>query len=221
MGHRFAELAFTPLVKAVQQEQGSRHAYAKFEGGAPANDRLGDAEAAFITARDSFYMATVGETGWPYVQHRGGPPGFVKVLDERTIGFADFRGNRQYVSVGNLRGDDRVSMFMMDYVAKRRLKLLGHARIVTVESDAQMLQRLALPGYGARVERGFVVEVAAFDWNCPQHITPRYSRREVEELVTGLTGRIAELEAQLAAASAPSSGQSTPGRGDPAATPAP
>jgi hypothetical protein len=200
MGHRFAELAFTPRVKTVQQEQGSRHAYEKFEGGEPANDRLGDAEAAFIAARDSFYMATVGETGWPYVQHRGGPPGFVKVLDERTLGFADFRGNRQYVSVGNLRGDDRVSMFLMDYAAKRRLKLLGHARIVTAESDPQMLQRLALPDYRARIERGFVVRVAAFDWNCPQHITPRYTHGEVEELVAGLTGRIAELEAQLAAA---------------------
>ncbi len=199
MGHRFAELAFTPAVKVVQQELGSRANYEKFEGGEPVNDRLGQSEAAFVAARDSLYMATIGETGWPYVQHRGGPPGFVKVLDERTIGFADFRGNRQYVSVGNLRGDDRVSLFLMDYAAKRRLKLLGHARAVTAETDPQLMERLALPDYRARVERGIVIRIAAFDWNCPQHITPRYTRPEVEEIVAGLTARIAELEAAQAA----------------------
>ncbi len=199
MGHRFAELAFTPAVKLVQQELGSRANSEKFVGGERVNDRLGQSEAAFIAARDSLYMATSGETGWPYVQHRGGPPGFIKVLDEQTIGFADFRGNRQYVSVGNLRGDDRVSLFLMDYAAKRRLKLLGHARAVTAETDPQLMERLALPDYRARVERGIVIRIAAFDWNCPQHITPRYTRPEVEEIVAGLTARIAELEAAQAA----------------------
>jgi hypothetical protein len=201
MGHRFAELAFTSQVKAVQEEQGSRAAYARLEGGQPVNDRLGAVEAEFVAARDSFYMGTVGATGWPYIQHRGGPPGFLKVLDERTLGFADFRGNRQYVSVGNLRGDDRVSMILMDYRARRRLKLLGTARVVTAAGDPSLLQRLELPGYRARAERGIVISLAAYDWNCPQHITERYTRGEVEERVAGLAGRIAELEAQLASRS--------------------
>jgi len=131
MPHRFAQLAFTPAVRRAQERAGSRAAYARMETGAGAgHDRLGPEEAAFIAARDSFYMATVSETGWPYVQHRGGPRGFVRVLDEATLALADFRGNRQYVSVGNLAGDDRVSVFFMDYPNQRRLKRLGHARIV-------------------------------------------------------------------------------------------
>jgi uncharacterized protein len=197
MGHRFAELAFTDRVKAVQERQGSREAYGKFEGGGGEahHDRLGPAEAMFLAARDSFYMATVGETGWPYVQHRGGPPGFLKVLDERTVGFADFRGNRQYVSVGNLLGDDRVSLILVDYPNRRRLKILGRARAVTAEDDPSTLQRLEVPGYRAKVERGLVVAVEAFDWNCPQHITPRFTEAEIAAAVAPLRARIAELEA--------------------------
>ncbi len=141
--HRFGALMFTPHVKAVQEEQGSRASYARFEApGAPARDRLEEREEDFIAARDSFYMATVSETGWPYVQHRGGPPGFLKVLDDRTLGFADYRGNKQYVSVGNLATDDRVSLFLMDYPNQRRLKLLGHARTIDAASDPALLARL-------------------------------------------------------------------------------
>ena len=199
MAHRFAELAFTDRVKAIQAEQGSRASYARLEPGEADHDRLGPAEAAFIAARDSFYLATVGETGWPYVQHRGGPPGFLKVLDEGTIGFADFRGNRQYVSLGNLAGDDRVSLILVDYPRRRRLKILGRARAVAAQDDPVTLERLALPGYPAKVEHGLLIAVAAFDWNCPQHLTPRFTEAEIAAAVAPLHARIAELEARLAA----------------------
>lgn len=172
MGHKFAEIAFTANVKSEQAERGSRRSYERFEQGEDHHDVLGPQEAAFISMRDSFYMATVSETGWPYVQHRGGPAGFLKVLDEKAIGFADFRGNRQYISVGNLKSNDRVSLFLMDYPNKARLKILGRARIVDV-SDEETLKRLALPEYRAQVERGMLIRVEAFDWNCSQHITPR------------------------------------------------
>jgi len=197
MGHRFAEIAFTDTVKAVQEAMGSRSSFARWEEGADRYNVLGPREAAFIDARDSFYMASVSETGWPYVQHRGGPPGFVRVLDEKTIGFADFRGNRQYVSVGNLMRDDRVSLFFMDYANRARLKLLGRVKIVGLD-EAETLTRLALPDYPARVERGFVIRVEAFDWNCPQHITPRFTTAEITPVIQQLKTRIAELEAELA-----------------------
>ena len=196
MGHRFAELAFTDRVRTLQEQEGSRASYARFEGGEAHHHRLGPAEAAFLAARDSFYLATVSETGWPYVQHRGGPPGFLKVLDERTIGFADFRGNRQYVSLGNLGGDDRVSLILVDYPHRRRLKILGHARAV---EDPATVARLAVEGYPAKVERGLLIEVAAFDWNCPQHLTPRFTEAEIAAAAAPLHARIAELEAALAA----------------------
>lgn len=197
MSHHFADIAFTPTVKKVQEEQGSRKAYARMEGVTEAtNHRLTEAEAAFLAARNSLYMATVSETGWPYVQHRGGPTGFVRVLDKGMIGFADFRGNRQYVSVGNLMTDDRVSLFFMDYPNKTRLKLFGRAKIVGLE-DQELLPRLEIPGYRARVERGIIITVESFDWNCPQHITERYTLDEVRALTTQLTTRIAELEAKL------------------------
>ena len=166
-----------------------------FEGGEAHHDRLGPAEAAFLAARDSFYMATVSETGWPYVQHRGGPPGFLKVLDEQTIGFADFRGNRQYVSVGNLAGDDRVALILVDYPHRRRLKILGRARPVTAAEDpATAASGWRLPGYRAKVERGLLIAVEAFDWNCPQHLTPRFTGAEIAAAVAPLHARIAELE---------------------------
>ncbi|HRE19986.1 MAG TPA: pyridoxamine 5'-phosphate oxidase family protein [Rhabdaerophilum sp.] len=198
MSHKFADIAFTPTVKKVQEDQGSRTAYARMEGVPEAmNHALTGAEAGFIAARDSLYMATVGETGWPYIQHRGGPAGFVRVIDEHTIGFADFRGNRQYVSVGNLMTDDRVSLFFMDYPNKTRLKLFGRARIIGLEDQAT-LGRLELPDYRARVERGFLIKVEGFDWNCPQHITERFTLDEIRAVTAPLTTRIAKLEAELA-----------------------
>lgn len=202
MTSRYLDLAFTPSVKDVQLAEGSRAAYAKREGGATEPDRLTDDEALFISARDSFYMATVGSGGWPYVQHRGGPAGFVKVLDEGRLGFADFRGNRQYMSVGNLMDDNRAAFFFMDYPRRARLKLLGRVTTVTSSEDPDLLERLALPDYGAKVERAMVVDVEAFDWNCSQHITPRFTAKDIQPGVDVLKQRIADLEAQVAALTA-------------------
>ena len=194
MTHRFAELAFTPAVRAIQESMGSRKAYAKAEGGRLHHDRLGDAERDFIATGDSFYLATVSETGWPYIQHHGGPPGFVRVLDEKTLGFADFRGNRQYITRGNLAGNERVALFFMDYARQARLKLLGVARPVAIEDDPALAAKLAIPGYSAKIERGFLMSVEAFDWNCSQHITPRFTAAEVAAIVAPLQQRICELE---------------------------
>jgi uncharacterized protein len=197
MTHHFGGIAFTSAVQAEQERMGSRTAYARWEGGPESQDRLGEHEAAFIATRDSAYMATVGETGWPYMQHRGGPPGFIKVLDETTLGFADFRGNRQYVSVGNLTGNDRVALFFMDYPRRARLKLLGHARTVERKDDPELMARLATPGYKATMERAIIISVEAFDWNCSQHITPRFTADEISAAVAPLHDRIRELEEQL------------------------
>ena len=196
MPHGFARIAFTPTVQRMQEERGSRAAYARMDAIAePVNAELGEVEAAFLAARDSFYMATVSETGWPYVQHRGGPAGFVRALDPTTLGFADFRGNRQYVSVGNLQTDDRVSLFFMDYPGRRRLKLFGRARVIG--ADHPLLAQLEVPDYRARVEQGVLIAVEGFDWNCPQHITERFTLEEVGAAMAPLRARIADLEAQL------------------------
>lgn len=197
MTSRFFNMMFTPAVKAAQAANGSRQAYAGHDDAAAEPDRLTEKEAAFIAARDSFYMATVSEDGWPYVQHRGGPPGFLKVLDDRTLAFADFRGNRQYISVGNLAVDDKVSLFLMDYGNRARLKILGRARIVARDADPALLDRLADKGYGAKVERAMVIAVDSLDWNCSQHITPRFTQAEIADGIRELTDRIEHLEAQL------------------------
>ena len=197
MASKFAEIAFTPGVKNEQKLKGSRHGYARFEQGEANDNRLGEHEAAFIATRDSFYMATVSETGWPYIQHRGGPDGFVRVIDNKTIGFADFAGNRQYISVGNLRANDRVSLFFMDYANQTRLKLLGRVRL-TGGGDAELLKQFHVPGYRARVERGMIISVEGYDWNCPQHITPRFTQAQVLSIVAPFKERIAELETALA-----------------------
>lgn len=180
----------------LQERNGSRRSYARMEEGKPHHDVLGPEEAEFIAARDSFYMATVSETGWPYIQHRGGPPGFMRILDEKTIGVADFRGNRQYISVGNLQTDDRVSLILMDYPNRARLKILGRARIVDAD-DGETLQLLSLTDYKGTIERGLLITVEAFDWNCPQHITQRFTLAEIEAATDPLRQRIAELEEAL------------------------
>ncbi|ANG62905.1 pyridoxamine 5-phosphate oxidase [Marinobacterium aestuarii] len=197
MGHRFAELAFTASVRDAQQVMGSRASYARMEQGEEHHHRLGPRETDFIAARDSFYMASVGETGWPYVQHRGGPAGFVRVLDDCHIGFADFKGNRQYISAGNFRTDDRVALIMMDYPNKARLKLLGRVRELDAETEA--LAALTVPDYRASVERGFIVKIEAFDWNCPQHLVQRYTQQEIEQQLQPLRDENRRLRAQLAA----------------------
>ena len=177
----FNRIAFTPAVQAHQARDGSRKAYARFDGAQGATDTLGMAEARFITARDSFYMASVNADGWPYIQHRGGPRGFLRVLNENEVGFADFSGNRQFVSVGNLESNNRVSLFLMDYPNRARLKMFGRARVVD-PADTAMLDRLVVPGYKARVQRGMVVTLEGFDWNCPQHITPRFTLEEIKAM---------------------------------------
>jgi len=197
MTSRFFNLVFSPSVKAAQRQNGSRDAYGKRDG-ANESDKLGAQETQFIATRDSFYMASMGAGGWPYVQHRGGPVGFIKVLGERTLGLADFRGNRQYVSVGNLADDNRVSLFMMDYPRRARLKLLGRARTVYLSKAPDLAAALVDTDYGAKVERGIVIDIEAFDWNCPQHITPRFTLAEIEPSIAALKSRIAELEAEVA-----------------------
>jgi uncharacterized protein len=197
MTSRYLNLVFSPSVKAAQQQKGSRDAYAKRDG-ANEPDRLTENEAQFIASRDSFYMASVGAGGWPYLQHRGGPPGFIKVLGERTLGLADFRGNGQYISVGNLADDSRVALFMMDYARRARLKLLGRARPVDLADAPDLAAALTDPAYGAKIERGIIIDVEAFDWNCPQHITPRFTLAEIEPSVAALKARIADLEGELA-----------------------
>ncbi|MFI7416418.1 pyridoxamine 5'-phosphate oxidase family protein [Nonomuraea sp. NPDC049684] len=191
MTSRFAQLAFTQDVQRHQREHGSDRAYRRLLEGPQDPDRIGENERAFIETRESFYLASVGETGWPYIQHRGGPPGFLKVLDERTIGFADFRGNRQYITVGNLDHDDRVSLFLMDYAHQARMKILGRARVVEGESP------LAVADYRAKVERTVLVTVEAFDWNCHQHIPQLFPRQAVEGALTSMQDRIERLEREL------------------------
>jgi uncharacterized protein len=176
MGQHFAQIAFTPAVQAEQAALGSREHYARVAEQGRDDSLLSAQEAGFIHARDSFYMATVSATGWPYLQHRGGPPGFVRVLDAQQLGFADFTGNRQHVSIGNLATNDRVALFFMDYANRRRLKLLGHARVV--RDDPALLARLTPAGAERQAESAMVIAVAGFEWNCPQHITPRFSAEE-------------------------------------------
>ena len=185
MARAFAKIAFTPKVQAAQSRMGSRDAYRTAELGDAEAVELSPYEVEFIDARDSFYQGTVGENGWPYVQHRGGPAGFLKVLGPKTLGYADFSGNRQYISVGNLEGDDRVSLFLMDYPGQRRLKIWGRARLIDEDTEPALIARLESPDYRARVERGVVITVEAFDWNCPKYITPRFTERQVRELVSG------------------------------------
>lgn len=197
MSRRFAEITFTDSVKAAQTRYGSRETNSRrFElAGDDPRDTLSEPEIAFIQARDGFFQATVGQNGWPYVQFRGGPPGFLQVLDGRTLGYADFRGNLQYLSVGNLDADDRIALILLDYPHRRRLKIWARARVIDADQAPELVARLEMPGYRARVERAVVLTVEAHDWNCPQHITPRYSEAEIREfLLAPLEARVAALE---------------------------
>ena len=194
MGNAFAEIAFTQGVRELQIQAGSRERYAAMEESANRRDKLTERETTFIESRDHFLQASVSETGWPYVQHRGGPAGFLKVLDERTLGFADYRGNVQYVSVGNLIHDNRVALILMDYANQRRLKLLGRVRFIDRDTEPDLIERLVTPGYKAIVERGFIISVKAFDWNCPQHITPRFTLAEIDEMTAPLRAQLRRNE---------------------------
>ncbi|MGK5499045.1 pyridoxamine 5'-phosphate oxidase family protein [Streptomyces sp. URMC 125] len=210
MTSRYAQVAFTRNVRRHQEAHRSRRAYARMEQGPAEADLLGPDEAGFIAERDSFYMASIGETGWPYVQHRGGPPGFVHILDLGTLAFVDYRGNRQYITVGNLDHEDRVSLLFMDYPRQARLKVYGRARAVDPPEAGDLLERLSPAGVRSPVERLILVAVEAYDWNCPQHITPRYTAEEVEHAVEPLRRRLEHLERENAALRAGASASAPP-----------
>jgi len=197
MARAFTEIAFTPEVLAAQDRLGSARAYAKFqEPDEERRDALGPQERAFVEARDGFYQATVSSSGWPYVQFRGGPSGFVKALDGKTLAYADFRGNRQYLSVGNLEGNDRVSLFFMDYPNRRRLKVWGRVKLVDAADDPALIEALFPKGYRAAPERAVLITVEAIDWNCPQHIPQRLTAAELQPQLAPLLAELEQLRAE-------------------------
>jgi predicted pyridoxine 5'-phosphate oxidase superfamily flavin-nucleotide-binding protein len=199
MGRRFQELAFTPLVKEHQQQHGSKSQYERLAERAPLGNTLGRDEQAFLALRNSFYMASVSETGWPYVQHRGGPKGFVHVIDPSLIGFADLRGNKQYISLGNLEHDPRVALFFMDYPNQTRLKILGRVEVHEHDAEAPaLIDSFRSADKSSVVERVILIHVEAFDWNCPQHITPRYTVEELQDVLAPLNQKLADLESENA-----------------------
>ncbi len=195
MRNAYLHIASTPSVLAAREHYiGPGHgARAPAPDEAVRNQRLGPSEQGFIAARDGFYLASVSESGWPYVQFRGGPAGFLRVMDERTLGFADFRGNRQYITTGNVQANDRVSLFLMDDAHQQRLKIFGHMRIIDAADDPALSESLAVPGYAGRIERLVRVDVEAFDWNCPQHITPRFSEAELATMLDSVREEMAAL----------------------------
>lgn len=197
MAYDFLDRLSTPGVHAARVANGVGGLWEDVAADRPSS-RFTEHEAAFIAARDSFYLASVSQSGWPYIQHRGGPPGFLVMLDAVTLGFADYRGNRQYISLGNVADDDRVALFLMDYPRRRRLKLLARMTPHDLKAKPELAGRLATPGYRAVPERGFTLRLEAFDWNCPQHVTPRFTTQEVEEAIAPLRASLAHLEAENA-----------------------
>ena len=196
MARKFGEIAFTPDVQAAQEARGSRQTYERYIANGPANDTITPNLAEFIAQLDGVYFGTVNSKGYPYIQFRGGPPGFLKVLDDKTLGFADFSGNVQYVTVGNLTGNDKAFLFLMDYRHRRRVKLWGRAQFVE-GNDMALIDQLRIPDYPAKIERAILFRVEAHSENCSQHIPLRYSEAEVTDMIAPLQARIAELEQQL------------------------
>ncbi len=195
MPRKFAQIAFTPSVKAFQEEYGSREMYARMEENGPENDTIIPRVEEFIKARDSFYLGTRNENGWPYIQFRGGKPGFLKIIAEKTLGFADFAGNSQYLTTGNLAVDDRIFLFLMDYANQRRLKIWGRAKVIF--DDLDLLTQLKMPDDSAEAQRGILITVEAWDWNCPKYIPRKYSQAEVDKMIAPMLARIAELERKI------------------------
>lgn len=198
MPYDYLETAITPSVRQAQARMGADRIWRDFKGDRP-SDAFTENEAGFIAERDSFYMATVSETGWPYVQHRGGPPGFLKLIDARTLAFADYRGNRQYISTGNLAANPRASLILVDYPNRARLKIYAEVEILDLETDPALTQAVTDTAYQAKLERIYKLRLKTFDWNCPQHITPRLTERTIAEALRPLRDRLAELEAENAA----------------------
>jgi len=206
MPYHFLEVAVTPSVRAAQAEMGVEQIWLG-EHDRP-SDKLTENEIAFIAMCDSFYIASVSETGWPYVQHRGGKTGFLKVIDPQTMAFADYRGNRQYISAGNFAANDRACLFLMDYVRQARLKIYAHVERLTLDADPSLTDLVYDPTYRGRAERIFKLRLEAYDWNCPQHIIPRYTEQQVEQAVVPLRQRLEQLEAENAALRARLEGKS-------------
>jgi len=202
MKHPASDVAFSPAVKAVQEQRGSRTGYARMEEKGGWRTVITSELADFLARTRSFYLATASAEGQPYIQHRGGPEGFLRVLDEKTLGFADYAGNRQYITTGNLSENARAMMFVMDYAARRRLKLWGKARLIS--ADAALLARLWPQGYAARPEQAILFELAAWDSNCPQHIPRLFAAEDVGETIRAMQARIRELEQKVARLSGPS-----------------
>lgn len=193
--HRQFTYSFAHYADMVDTLMGADAHWAAFSGNR-AFDRFTDNEAHFLAARDSFYMATVSEDGWPYVQHRGGPAGFLKMVDDRTLAFADYRGNRQYISTGNLAANDRACLILLDYPRRARLKIYVHVEKLVPDADPALTELVMDKHYKARAERIFRLRLEAFDWNCPQHITPRFTEREIEQAIRPMHERLAQLEAE-------------------------
>lgn len=196
MAKNYAEIAFTASVKREQDRYDSRRQYERMEKIVRGTE-LSFAEVDFIDSRDSFYLATSGENGYPYVQFRGGPTGFLKVLDPKTLGYADFRGNLQYVSVGNLRINNKAALILMDYPNRQRLKIYATIDVVDAKDDPELIEKLAMPDYNAKIERAMVLHLDAFDWNCPQHIKQRYTIEQIERMLTPFNEHIARLENEI------------------------
>ena len=193
MAYDYLDIANTPSVRAAQAAMGSDRLWTERKIDRP-SQRFSPQEMQYIAERDSFYIATVSETGWPYVQHRGGPRGFLRVVDERTLAFADYSGNRQYISVGNLAVDHRASLILMDYPHRTRLKIYAHVEVVLPDAEPVLREVVAVEGYKARIERIFVLTLDAFDWNCPQHITPRFTEQQVSDALRPMREQIARLQ---------------------------
>lgn len=208
MAQNYRHILFNDAVKALQERHGSRASYAKMDAGADGTpDRLSGKELDYIALRDSFYMASVNADGWPYMQHRGGPAGFLRHIAGNRIGFADYRGNKQYISTANLMGNDRVSLFLMDYPNKERLKLVGHAHSVELADDPAAVTALMPEGYRAAPERAFFVDVIGWEWNCSQHITPRFTEAEISAAIRPMADELNQLRAEVAALHARLSGE--------------
>ncbi|MCY7375667.1 MAG: pyridoxamine 5'-phosphate oxidase family protein [Pyrinomonadaceae bacterium] len=197
MSHKFFDLTFTESVKRAQEQYGSRRNFVRFEGGEPDFYGLTDAEADFIERMDGFYLATVGTNLQPYIQFRGGAAGFLKVLDDKTLGYADFRGNLQYISVGNLAANDKAALFLMDYANLQRLKILARIEIKDAKDAPELIEKLAVTDYKAKIERAVIIHVEAFDWNCPQHIAPKFTLEQIKQINAPLYDHIEKLEKEI------------------------
>ena len=192
MARHFMEFAFTDSVKMVQKNYGTRAPYQKMEEKDEFRNKLTWQEKNYIKGRDSFYISSVGENGWPYMQFRGGPKGFLKSIDENTLAFADFRGNGQYISTGNFNSTKKTMLFFMDYANQQRLKVWAEAEVLHAADHPELLAKLSMPDYEATIERIFIFKVQAFDWNCPQHITPRYTKEEIKNGMVAIDQELTE-----------------------------